>query len=55
MHRDDEEQYKLILSQGGDKQNLINLVEGYVDRVDENSRLLHNYQYFYNSIAKKMF
>lgn len=53
MHRDDEEQYKLILSQG-DKQNLINLIEGYIDRVDENSRLLHNYQYFYNSIAKNV-
>ncbi len=53
MYRDDEEQYKLILSQG-DKQNLKNLIEGYVDRVDENSRLLHNYQYFYNSIAKNV-
>ncbi len=53
MHRDDEEQYKLILSQG-DKQNLINLIEGYVDRVDENSRLFHNYQYFYNRIAKNI-
>ncbi|MEY8303917.1 GmrSD restriction endonuclease domain-containing protein [Anaerosalibacter bizertensis] len=53
VHGYDEEQYKLILSQG-DKQNLINLIEGYIDRVDENSRLLHNYQYFYNNIAKNI-
>src|SRR5699024_3938184 len=51
MHRHDEEQYKLILSQG-DKQNLIYLIEGRVDMVNGNSRLLHNYQYFYNNIAK---
>src|SRR5699024_1655230 len=53
MHRHDEEQYKLILSQG-DKQNLINLIEGHVDMVNGNSRLLHNYQYFYNNIAKNV-
>lgn len=52
MHGYDEEQYKLILSKG-DKDNLINLVEEQVDLVDKNTRILYNYEYFYECISKQ--
>lgn len=50
LHADSDEQYKLILSQR-DKQNLIELIEGHKDRIDEESRIIHNYNYFYNKIS----
>ncbi len=52
MHREDDEQYKLILSQG-DRENLIKLIEKQVNQMDENSRVLLNYHYFYECILKE--
>lgn len=52
IHGDDEEQYKLLLSQG-DKQNLIKLIERQIDRTYKNSRVINNYHYFYDCILKE--